>query len=153
MPNKIGPPFKIIPGSIVKATKGGYYYCQTDPVHPNSETRSDRKARYIYLHRVKMENQLGRLLDPSSEEVDHKDKDKSNNSPSNLELVKKGEHQKDHVSRGNHFWKKSPRNKKKKTASTEMVQRVLFSYIMSSHSGEVNSTSLRPHRSSFQFVQ
>lgn len=132
-----GPPFKILPDTIVKATKGGYYYCQTDPVHPNSETRSDRKARYIYLHRVTMENHLGRLLDPEKEQVDHKDKDKSNNKISNLELVLKGEHQKDHVSRGNHFWKTSPRNKpqkkkhRKKKASCDMVQRVLLNYLSS----------------------
>jgi len=133
MSNNEGPPFKIIPGSIIRATKGGYYYCQTDPVHKNSEVRSDRKARYIYLHRVVMENHLGRLLDPEKEQVDHKDKDKSNNKISNLELVLKGEHQKDHVSRGNHFWKKSPRNKphRKKKASCDMVQRVLLNYISS----------------------
>jgi hypothetical protein len=130
MAEKIGPPFKILPDSIVKATKGGYYYCQTDPVHPNSESRSDRKARYIYLHRVTMENHLGRLIDPKTEQVDHKDKDKSNNNISNLKLVNKGEHQKDHVSRGNHFWKKSPKNKpRKKKASCEMVQRVLLNYL------------------------
>ena len=130
MSKKNGPPFKILPDSIVRATKGGYLYCQTDPVHPNAEVRSDRKARYIYLHRVTMENQLGRLLEPD-EQVDHKDKDKTNNDPSNLVLILKGEHQKDHVSRGNHFWKKSPRNKpkRKKKASTEMVQRVLFNYL------------------------
>jgi len=132
MSNKKGPPFTIVPDSIIKATKDGYYYCQTDPVHPNAEVRSDRKARYIYLHRVKMENKLGRLLDPKTEEVDHKDKDKSNNEPSNLELVLKGEHQKDHVSRGNHFWKKSPRNKAKhKNASDEAIQRVLLQYLQS----------------------
>lgn len=137
MSKKEGPPFIIIPGSIVKATKGGYYYCQTDPVHKHSEVRSDRKARYIYLHRVTMENHLGRLLDPEKEQVDHKDKDKSNNDISNLELVLKGEHQKDHVSRGNHFWKKSPRNKpqnkkhRKKKASCDMVQRVLLNYLSS----------------------
>jgi hypothetical protein len=130
MSEKNGPPFKILPGSIVKATRDGYYYCQTDPVHPNSEKRPDRKARYIYLHRVKMENHLGRLLDPAEEEVDHKDKDKTNNAPSNLELVKKGEHQRDHVSRGNHFWKKSPRNKPKE-ASTKLIQRVLLQYYSS----------------------
>jgi hypothetical protein len=129
---KIGPPFKIIPGSIVKATKGGYYYCQTDPVHPNAEKRSDRKARYIYVHIVKMENHLGRLLDSKVEQVDHKDKDKSNNDISNLKLVLLGEHQKDHVSRGNHFWENSPRikpRKGKKKTSSEMVNKVLLLFL------------------------
>lgn len=133
---KVGPPFKIIPGSIVKATKGGYYYCQTDPVHPNAEKRSDRKARYIYVHIVKMENKLGRLLDSKTEQVDHIDKDKSNNEPSNLKLVTLGDHQRDHVSRGNHFWKTSPRikprkGKKKKKTSSEMVNNVLLLFLKS----------------------
>jgi len=123
--------FKIIPGSIIKATKDGYLYCQTEPVHPHSESRSDRKARYIYLHRVTMENHLGRLL-TDKEQVDHKDKDKTNNKISNLELVTNGDHQRDHVSRGNHFWKKSPRNKpRKKKASQELIHKVLLRYLSS----------------------
>lgn len=121
---------KINHDDVVKATRDGYLYCTTEPPHPFGESRKDRKKKYIYLHRAVKEKEIGRYL-TSDEEVDHKDKDKSNNSPSNLELVKKGDHQKDHVSRGNHFWKKSPRNKKKKTASTDMVQRVLFRYMFS----------------------
>ena len=121
---------KIVPCSIVKATKGGYLYCETDPPHPYGEKRKDRKKKYVYLHRAKKEIELGRYL-KDDEQVDHKDKDKENNEPSNLVLVTRGPHQKDHVSRGNHFWKKSPRNKKKrkKKASTIMVNRVLLSYL------------------------
>lgn len=101
--------FKIIPDSIVKATQDGYYYCQTEPVHPYSEKREDRKARYIYLHRVLMENKLNRFLE-KDEQVDHIDGDKSNNNISNLRVVKLREHQREH-SKDNEFWKKSPLNK------------------------------------------
>jgi hypothetical protein len=121
---------KINYDDVVKATKDGYQYVTTTPPHPYGEQRKDRKKKYVYLHRAVKEKELGRYLTPE-EQVDHKDKDKTNNAPSNLELVVKGEHQKDHVSRGNHFWKKSPRNKPKrsKKASMEMVQRVLFNYL------------------------
>jgi hypothetical protein len=122
---------KINYDDVVKATKEGYLYVTTDPPHPYGESRKDRKKTYVYLHRAVKEKELGRYLNPD-EQVDHKDKDKTNNSPSNLEIIMKGDHQKDHVTRGNHFWKKSPRNKKKKkTASCDMVQRVLFNYIRS----------------------
>lgn len=126
---------KIEPDSIVKATKGGYYYCTTDPPHPFGERRKDRKKKYIYLHRAVMEKELGRYL-KDDEQVDHKDGNKSNNKPSNLVLVMRGPHQKDHVDRGNHFWKKSPRNKphkksRKKKASVEMINRVLLRFLSS----------------------
>ncbi len=78
-----------------------------------------------------MERELGRYLKPE-EQVDHKDGDKTNNSPSNLELVKRGPHQKDHTNRGNHFWKKSPRNKpRKKKASSGAVLRVIQRFLAS----------------------
>lgn len=122
---------KINYDDVVKATKGGYLYVTTTPPHPYGEKRKDRNKKYIYLHRAVKELELGRYLDPD-EQVDHKDKDKTNNKPSNLELIIKGEHQKDHVSRGNHFWKKSPRNKpRKKKASSEMIQRIILKYIRS----------------------
>lgn len=122
---------KINYDDTVKATKGGYLYVTTTPPHPFGECRKDRKKKYVYLHRAEKESELGRYLTPD-EQVDHKDKDKTNNKRSNLVLVVKGEHQKDHVSRGNHFWEKSPRNKpRKKKASDVMVQRVILSYIAS----------------------
>lgn len=120
---------KINYDDVVKATKDGYLYVTTTPPHPYGEKRKDRKKKYIYLHRAVKEKELGRYLTPD-EQVDHKNKNKKDNSPSNLVLILKGDHQKDHVSRGNHFWKKSPRNKpRKKKASDEMVQRVLFRYL------------------------
>ena len=123
--------FEIDDDSIVKATKGGYLYCTTTPPHPYGEKRKDRKKKYIYLHRAIMEQALGRYLKPE-EQVDHEDKNKTNNSIKNLTLVKCGPHQKDHVDRGNHFWKTSPlnkpnskRKKKKATFSKEAVWEVL----------------------------
>lgn len=122
---------KINYDDVVKATKDGYMYVTTTPPHPYGEKRKDRKKKYIYLHRAVKEKELGRYLTPE-EQVDHKNKNKKDNSPSNLVLILKGDHQKDHVSRGNHFWKKSPRNKpRKKKASGEMIQRVIFRYINS----------------------
>jgi len=133
MKEKNNPPIfdEINYDDVVKATKDGYLYTTTNPPHPFGEVRKDRKKKYIYLHRAVKEKELGRYLTPE-EQVDHKDKDKTNNSPSNLVLILKGDHQKDHVTRGNHFWKKSPRNKKKsKKASMEMIQRVLLRHFSS----------------------
>jgi hypothetical protein len=102
--------FEIDKDSIVKATKGGYYYCTTTPPHPYGEKRDDRKKKYIYYHRALLEQKLGRYL-KSEEQADHKDGNKEHNTSSNLVLLVRGPHQKSHAERGNHFWKKSPRNK------------------------------------------
>lgn len=60
------------------------------PEHPNAN-----KKGYILEHRLVMSEYIGRpLLD--SEDVHHKDKDKSNNDISNLELMTKSEHTKYH---------------------------------------------------------
>jgi len=105
-------PFVIDKDSIVKGTSNGYYYCTTTPPHPYGEKRSDRKKKYIYLHRALLEQKLGRYLMPN-EQADHKDGDKENNSKGNVTLKDLGEHQHDHAMNGNSFWKKSPRNKKR----------------------------------------
>lgn len=69
---------------------GGYKYCRTDPPHPK------RNSKNLYpLHRVVMENKLGRLL-ISGEEVHHRDENKSNNSPDNLEVLTKEKHSRLH---------------------------------------------------------
>ena len=116
--------------SIIKATKGGYQYCTTTPEHPYGERRKDRKKKYVYLHRAVMERHLGRYIKPD-EQVDHKDGNKTNNVLSNLVLVKRGPHQKDHTNRGNHFWKKSPMNKKRKKKATDRATalRVIDRYV------------------------
>ena len=121
--------FKIDKDSTITGTgagEGGYQYCTTTPPHPHGEKRPDRKKRYIYLHRVIMENHLGRLL-KNWEEVHHKDEDPTNNALSNLILSDNRKHQRQH-SKKTKFWKKSPENKPK--AAT--VQRVIQAYLGSS---------------------
>ncbi len=74
--------FKIL--SVCKG--GGYRYCRTEPPHPK------RNKRGLYpLHRVVMENKLGRLLE-RFEIVHHIDEDKFNDSPNNLEIKTNSEH-------------------------------------------------------------
>jgi len=112
---------KIDPNSIVKSGKQGYLYCVTDPPHPQGETRGDRKKKYVYMHRAVMENELGRYLKPG-EEVDHNDRNVTNNEPSNLTLRLVGEHQREHAFNGNSFWEKSPRNKPKNASALEVIR-------------------------------
>jgi hypothetical protein len=112
--------------SIVKSGEQGYLYCVTDPPHPKGEKRGDRNKKYVYLHRAVMENELGRYLE-DGEEVDHKDKDVTNNEPSNLILRVQGEHQREHALNGNSFWEKSPRNKPKKASEISVVTAFIHS--------------------------
>lgn len=73
--------------NIVSVCKGGgYMYCRTIPEHPK------RNSKGLYpLHRVLMENKLGRILD-KNEVVHHKDEDKNNNDINNLEVVSRSKH-------------------------------------------------------------
>ena len=124
---------KINMEDIVKASKNGYKYVTTTPPHKFGERRDDRDKRYIYLHRAILEKKLGRYLQPG-EQADHKDSNKNNNDPSNIVLKNLGEHQKDHTTRGNHFWTKSPENKKKrkkkrKKHASEMAASVVLQYL------------------------
>lgn len=65
---------------------GGYRYCRTEPKHPKANTKG------LYpLHRVRMENKLGRLLEPG-EDVHHDDEDKTNDAPENLGVLDHGKH-------------------------------------------------------------
>lgn len=59
---------------------------------PNKDgyTRADMDGRTYYAHRLVMMGRLGRELLPS-ETVHHKNGDRSDNSPSNLELWYKGQ--------------------------------------------------------------
>jgi hypothetical protein len=79
--------FKIL--SVCKG--GGYRYCRTDPIHP----RANKNGLYP-LHRVLAENKLGRLLNPW-EDVHHKDHDKENDDPENLEVLSHSEHAREHA--------------------------------------------------------
>lgn len=62
-----------------KVVKGYHYHRRPD--HP----RASRHGGYVAVHRLVMEQQLGRYLTPQ-EVVDHIDGDPSNNDPSNLRL-------------------------------------------------------------------
>ena len=65
---------------------GGYRYCRTNPKHPNANIRG------LYpLHRVMMENKIGRLL-TSREAVHHIDGDRTNDTIDNLQLLSRSEH-------------------------------------------------------------
>jgi DNA-directed RNA polymerase subunit M/transcription elongation factor TFIIS len=66
-------------------------YCRTYPKHPKAN------AKGLYpLHRVLAENKIGRLLE-NDEEVHHKNEDKTDNHPDNLEVLKKPDHARKHV--------------------------------------------------------
>lgn len=71
---------------IQKIIKTGDYLYALVPEHPNAT-----KNGYVLLHRVIVENHLGRLLN-SNEVVHHKDGNKRNNSIENLEILSPGEH-------------------------------------------------------------
>lgn len=120
--------------SVIDASSNGYKYCTVifdddpDKGHPYGEVRGDRDKKYVYLHRAILEKKLGRYLLPS-EQADHEDGNKKNNKPSNIILKDLGEHQKDHaLNRGNHFWKKSPMNKKKRKRK-KMALRVAQTFL------------------------
>lgn len=70
-------------------SKGDYLYALV-PEHPNST-----KNGYVLLHRIIMENHLGRLL-TTNEIVHHKDHNKKNNVIENLEVLNNREHCKLH---------------------------------------------------------
>ena len=96
-------------------SKGEYNYALV-PEHPNVT-----KNGYVLLHRVIIENHIGRLL-TEDEIVHHKDHNKKNNDISNLEVLTKDEHSRIHMyERGKYYVKlkcpwcgkefETPRNK------------------------------------------
>jgi hypothetical protein len=77
------------------ASKGDYTYAVVLN-HPNRT-----KDNYVLLHRIVMENFLGRLL-TKDEVVHHKDENKKNNAIENLELMSKSDHVRHHnIEKGN----------------------------------------------------
>lgn len=77
--------------------KGEYLYCIVRD-HPR-RTKND----YVLLHRVVVENHLGRLLTPD-EVVHHKDGDKFNNSIDNLEVLGNSQHVREHKLENGQSW-------------------------------------------------
>src|SRR5699024_5040879 len=87
---------------IRKGSKGMYkqngYILAKAEYHPHANKRG-----YVPLHRLLMENELGRYLTPRKELVHHIDGDRSNNELSNLKLTTPQEHYIDE-----HFEKRNP---------------------------------------------
>lgn len=77
---------------IKKVIKKGDYLYALVPDHPNA-TRNG----YVLMHRVVMENHLGRLLE-KNEIVHHLDEDKHNNAIENLQVMDSKEHNRMHSS-------------------------------------------------------
>ena len=63
------------------------------PEHPNAT-----KKGYVYLHRLVVEKSIGRYL-RKDELVHHKDRNRSNNDISNLEIMTWKEHMKLHITK------------------------------------------------------
>lgn len=76
---------------VRKGSKGTYkqngYVLAKAPYHPHANKRG-----YVPLHRLLMENQLGRYLMPRRELVHHIDGDRANNDIKNLKLTTPKEH-------------------------------------------------------------
>ncbi|HMZ94919.1 MAG TPA: HNH endonuclease signature motif containing protein [Chitinophagales bacterium] len=75
---------------IKRTVKCGKYIYAVVPEHPNAN-----KFGYIYLHRVIVENNIGRILN-DDEIVHHKDYDTKNNNIENLEFMNQSEHARKH---------------------------------------------------------
>lgn len=76
--------------TIQKVVSKGQYLYAVVPDHPRATKRG-----YVLLHRVVMENKLGRLLE-KNEDVHHVNENKKDNSPDNLEVRLHGEHSSHH---------------------------------------------------------
>lgn len=67
------------------------YILELAPEHPAAATQKG----YVLQHRLVMEKQLGRYLTPN-ELVHHKNEDKTDNRPENLELMSRSHHMSHH---------------------------------------------------------
>ena len=67
------------------------------PTHPFQD-----KDRFVPEHRLVLEKKLGRIIDPKTYEVHHKDRNVRNNKLPNLELLTHSEHRRIH-----HGWKRT----------------------------------------------
>ena len=76
--------------SPISNAPSGYLWHAVPDDHPHGRRLHARgSTKSIMMHRYVMEQVLGRYLDPR-ERVHHKDGDRKNNSPENLELWKLG---------------------------------------------------------------
>lgn len=121
--------YKIDPDSEVSGTGTGYVYVTTTPDYTGKGVKKmkDHDKAYVPKSRVIIEQKIKRPMDPDKEEVHHKNENKGDDRPSNLELKTRGEHSKGHATK-NKFWKKSPLNKPKKAS----VQRVVSQFLAGS---------------------
>lgn len=76
--------------SAFRFMKNGYW-CVKAEDHPRAYERG-----YYYEHILVAEDKIGRILDTSIETVHHKDGNKTNNHPDNLEVITRQEHGKHH---------------------------------------------------------
>jgi hypothetical protein len=120
--------YKIDPDSEVSGTGTGYVYVTTTPSYQGKGIKRmpDHDKAYVPKSRVILEKKLNREIDPDKEEIHHKNENKTDDSPSNLELKTRGEHSKGHAIK-NKFWKKSPLNKPKKASVQRVISRFLAS--------------------------
>lgn len=120
------PKYKIDPDSEVKGTGTGYVYVTTTPDYkgPGIKKMKDHKKKYVPRSRVLLENKLNRPIDPNKEEIHHKNENKKDDSPSNIEVKTREDHSKGHAVK-NKFWKNSPRTKPR----TAMVHKVVANFL------------------------
>lgn len=113
--------FEIDPDSEVTSGSHGHLFCTTTPVHPDGMDLPDRDKKYVFVHRVVMENLLKRLINPKKEEVHHKNSKETDNRPSNLELQTHAGHAQKTAP-----WESSPRTK---PGQRRKAQRVVSAFL------------------------
>lgn len=86
--------------NIKKLIKKGDYVYALVPEHPSAT-----KKGYVLLHRIVVENNLGRLLN-NNEVVHHKNQNKFDNRIENLEVFSLSEHTRLHMQKHGRKWAK-----------------------------------------------